>query len=45
MLNDWENPAVQGRGRLAAHADVVPFADVAAARTAAPGRTPLFCAA
>ncbi len=33
MLNDWENPAVQGRGRLPAHADVVPFPDAFAART------------
>lgn len=35
MLNDWENPAVQGRGRLPTHANVVPFADAAAALTSA----------
>ena len=40
MLNDWENPAKQGRGRLAAHADVVPFADADAARTAAREESP-----
>ena len=35
MLNDWEYPAVQGRGRLPAHADVLPFADGAAALVSA----------
>ena len=40
MLNDWENPAVQGRGRLPTHADVVPFADAAAAHMAARSDSP-----
>ena len=40
MLNDWENPAVQGRGRLPSHADVVPFANAELARTAAREESP-----
>ncbi|MFN8464527.1 MAG: glycoside hydrolase family 2 TIM barrel-domain containing protein [Caldilineaceae bacterium] len=40
MLNDWENPAVQGWGRLSAHVDVVPFAEADAARTASRADSP-----
>ena len=31
MVNDWENPALQGRGRIPAHADVIPQPSLKAA--------------
>ena len=31
MINDWENPAIQGRGRLAAHVDLIPVDSLDAA--------------
>jgi beta-galactosidase/beta-glucuronidase len=39
-INDWENPAQQGRGRQPAHADVLPFANATAARTAPRSASP-----
>ena len=31
ILNDWENPAIQGRHRLPAHATLMPYPDAASA--------------
>jgi len=42
QLRDWENPLLLQRGREAARAALIPFADEAGALTGAPGASPFY---